>query len=182
MGFGNARYRRVQLIAARTVARNLPRPLTGLLTGALIVAAAIAAPAARAACSADTVTVQGDFGRVQFSVDVADDPDERARGLMFVERLGRFEGMLFVYETPRRASFWMRNTLIPLDMLFAGADGTITLIHPDAVPLDETSIMGGDDVQYVLEINGGLAARLGIEAGAVMQHPAIGPDAALPCP
>ena len=101
---------------------------------------------------------------------------------MFVEQMGQFEGMLFVYETPQRASFWMRNTLIPLDMLFAGADGTITRIHENAIPLDETPIPGGTEVQFVLEINGGLSARLGIEEGAVMQHPAIGADAALPCP
>jgi uncharacterized membrane protein (UPF0127 family) len=75
----------------------------------------------------------------------------------------------------------MRNTLIPLDMLFADPTGRITRIHPKAVPLDETTIDGGEGVQYVLEINGGLATRLGIAEGDVMQHPMFGPEAAAPC-
>ena len=132
-------------------------------------------------CAEDHVTVIGDFGRARFSVAIADDEAERAQGLMNVPEMPTMTGMLFVYEAPRPASFWMRNTLIPLDMLFAGADGTILNVHPRAVPLDETPIFGGDAVQYVLEINGGLAARLGIEAGDVLQHPAIGPEAAAPC-
>lgn len=151
---------------------------SALTAGAFL---ALAAPA-HSECRDDLVNIEGEFGRVRFTIDVADDSEERARGLMFVEQMGQFEGMLFVYETPQRASFWMRNTLIPLDMLFAGADGTITRIHENAIPLDETPIPGGTEVQFVLEINGGLSARLGIEEGAVMQHPAIGADAALPCP
>jgi len=134
-----------------------------------------------AACSADRVTVLGDFGRANFTVTVADDNAERSRGLMFVEDMPTMTGMLFIYETPRRASFWMRNTLIPLDMLFADPTGVITRVHENAVPLDETSIDGGEGVQYVLEINGGMAARLGIEEGDVMQHPAFGATAAAPC-
>ncbi|NCO88091.1 MAG: DUF192 domain-containing protein [Rhodobacterales bacterium] len=135
----------------------------------------------RAQCSDTRVTVQGDWGRANFTVQVADDNAERAQGLMFVEEMPRMEGMLFVYERPQRAAFWMRNTLIPLDMLFADATGTIVTVHANAAPLDETPIPGGDGIQFVLEINGGLAARLGIAPGDLMQHPAIGPAAALPC-
>jgi uncharacterized protein len=127
------------------------------------------------------VTVQGDWGVARFRVTVADDPAERAQGLMFVESMPTMSGMLFVYEAPSRASFWMENTLIPLDMIFADATGRIVTVHPDAVPLDRTAIPGGDAIQYVLEINGGLAARLGIVPGDLMQHPSIGPDASLPC-
>jgi uncharacterized membrane protein (UPF0127 family) len=152
-----------------------------LRTGAVAAAAMVWAGAALATCSEDRVTVTGDFGRANFSVTVADDNAERSRGLMFVEEMPTMTGMLFVYETPRRASFWMRNTLIPLDMLFADPTGRITRIHENAVPLDETSIDGGEGVQFVLEINGGLAARLGIEEGDVMQHPAFGEVAAAPC-
>ena len=151
---------------------------------ALIAALAICTPlpaVAQAACAEDRVTVIGEFGQARFTVDVADDDAERAQGLMNVPEMPTLTGMLFVYEAPRPASFWMRNTLIPLDMLFAGADGTITKVHPRAVPLDETPIFGGEAVQFVLEINGGLAARLGIEAGDVLQHPAIGEGAAAPC-
>lgn len=115
-------------------------------------------------------------------MSVADTPEERNRGLMFVDEMSMGTGMLFVYDTPSFASFWMRNTLIPLDMLFAGPDGTVTRIHANAVPLDETPIAGGENVQFVLEINGGLAARLGIEEGAILQHPAIPQEtAARPC-
>lgn len=137
--------------------------------------------AAMAACAADRVLVKGEWGQASFKVTLADTPDLRSRGLMFVDQMGTLEGMLFVYETPQRATFWMRNTLIPLDMLFTSSDGTILTVHENAVPLDETTIDGGSGVQFVLEINGGMASRLGIEPGDVMQHPAIGPNAALPC-
>ena len=101
---------------------------------------------------------------------------------MFVEEMPLSEGMLFVYDSPRPVAFWMRNTLIPLDMVFIGADGTVRNIHENAQPLDETSIFGGDDIQFVLEINGGLSARLGLEPGTVVQHPSIDPEiAAFPC-
>jgi uncharacterized membrane protein (UPF0127 family) len=153
---------------------------------ALALASALAAwsapVGAAAQCSPDRVTLKGGFGQANFTVDIADDPQERAQGLQGVESMPTLQGMLFVYDAPGPASFWMENTLIPLDMLFAGADGTITAIHENARPLDRTPIPGGDAVQYVLEINGGLARRLGIEVGDVMQHPAIGPGAALPCP
>ena len=134
------------------------------------------------ACSDDRVTVSGDWGHANFSVTIADTGPERAQGLMNVPAMPLMTGMLFVYDSPHRASFWMRNTLIPLDMLFAGPDGTILSIHANANPLDDTSIPGGDGIQYVLEINGGLAARLGVEVGDVLQHPSIGPIAAMPCP
>ena len=133
------------------------------------------------ACAADQVTVIGAFGEAKFKVGVADTPEERGQGLMFVEAMPRFKGMLFIYESPRHATFWMRNTLIPLDMLFALEDGTIATIHENAIPLDETTIDGGQDIQYVLEINGGMSATLGIAVGDVLQHPSIGEKAAEPC-
>lgn len=150
---------------------------------AALAAVAFCVPAGKALadCSPDRVTVMGDFGRAAFAVTVADEAPERSRGLMFVEEMPTMAGMLFVYPGPQRASFWMRNTLIPLDMLFADPAGRITRIHTNAVPRDETPIDGGEGVQFVLEINGGLADRLGIEEGDVMQHPAFGPGAAAPC-
>jgi hypothetical protein len=148
---------------------------------AALAASMLAAPALAAECSPDRVTILGDFGQASFTVRVADDNRERGQGLMNVEEMGTLEGMLFVYDKPGSPAFWMENTLIPLDMLFAAPDGTITQIHDNAVPLDRTPIPGGDGVQFVLEVNGGLAGRLGIEVGDVMQHPAIGPDAAAPC-
>ena len=142
---------------------------------------AVCAGSVHAACADDLVTVKGDFGLARFTVSLADEPQERSQGLMFVEEMGTLEGMLFVYEQPQHATFWMRNTLIPLDMLFVAPDGEITNIHANAVPLDETIIDGGTGVQAVLEINGGLAARFGIAEGDILQHPSFGADALLPC-
>lgn len=101
---------------------------------------------------------------------------------MFRESLGRYAGMLFIYERPIAAAFWMKNTLIPLDMIFVGPKGIVQKVHANAVPGSLETIPGGDNILAVLEINGGLAARLGIRTGAQMRHPAFGPDAAWPCP
>lgn len=152
----------------------------GLLGTALGVALAVVVPAgaAMAACSADRVEIRGDFGTVRFRVDVADTPETRARGLMHVESMPRFSGMLFVYERPQPVSFWMENTLIPLDMIFADASGTVQRIHENAIPLDRTGIPGGQDIQFVLEINGGLSAELGLAPGDELRHPSIAPEAA----
>ena len=125
--------------------------------------------------------MRGTFGQVRFNVEVADDAFERSKGLMHREDLPTSSGMLFVYSRPQRAVFWMKNTPLPLDMIFADAQGVITHIHENAIPFDETGIDGGDGVQYVLEINGGLSGRLGLKVGDALRHPAIGPDAAWPC-
>ena len=137
---------------------------------------------AQAACSGDVVTLKGPRGQARFSVEVADTDAERARGLMFVERLPSSAGMLFIYDRPGPARFWMKNTLIPLDMIFADATGLVRHVHENAIPHDESMIFGGDGILAVLEVNGGLARRLGIGPGTVMQHPAFaaGP-AAWPC-
>ncbi len=134
-----------------------------------------------AACADNKVTIIGDWGQANFTVEIADDYQERARGLMFVEQMPTLSGMLFIYEEPQPVSFWMKNTLIPLDMIFTAPDGEILSIHENAVPGDLTPIPGGDGVQMVLEINGGLSARLGISVGDVMQHPSFGADAIRPC-
>lgn len=126
------------------------------------------------ACPTDRVTITGSFGMAAFNVDVAADDETRARGLMHVESMPLSKGMLFVYQRPQRMSFWMRNTLIELDMLFLDGSGVIRHIHHRAQPLDETPISGGEDLLLgVLEINGGLARRLGIQTGDVLRHPAF---------
>ncbi|RVT81587.1 DUF192 domain-containing protein [Rhodobacteraceae bacterium CCMM004] len=138
---------------------------------------------ASAACRDDRVDLRGDWGQARFSVELADEPRERARGLMFRESLPRGAGMLFVYELPQRATFWMENTLIPLDMIFVDARGVVTRVHPEAQPLDRTTIDGGDGVLAVLEINGGLAAVYGIGPGTHLRHPAFDEGLAVwPCP
>jgi uncharacterized membrane protein (UPF0127 family) len=133
-------------------------------------------------CRDDTVFLRGDWGQARFSVEVADDGPERARGLMHRDSMAQSAGMLFVYERPQTLSFWMRNTLIELDMLFVDATGVVRHIHHRAQPLDETPIIGGKDLTHVLEINGGLAQRLGISAGSVLRHPSFSAALAVwPC-
>ncbi|MGC1505628.1 MAG: DUF192 domain-containing protein [Sulfitobacter sp.] len=128
--------------------------------------------AAAAECRSDSVDLKGTWGTARFTVEVADDPAEQAQGLMHRISMPMGSGMYFINERPRSTSFWMRNTLIPLDMLFIDAQGVVKHIHHNAVPLDETPIPGGKDILTVLEINGGLAARLGIEVGSFVRHPA----------
>ncbi len=140
------------------------------------------AGAATAACSPNRVTLSGEKGEVSFSVEIADDAAERGQGLMFRESMPMSSGMLFVYEEPKSVAFWMKNTLIPLDMIFLNEQGVVEKVHENAVPGDLTPIPGGDNILVVLEINGGLARRLGIEAGTKMRHEVFDPAiAALPC-
>lgn len=157
--------------------------MTGWRGGLVLLCAALAsAAAAEAPCSPDRVDLRWPGGRENFAVELADTPESRAQGLMFRAELAPAAGMLFVYETPRRAQFWMKNTLIALDMIFADATGRVTRVHADAVPGDLTVIDGGEGVALVLEINAGLAAKLGLAPGAELRHPAIAPaTAAWPC-
>ena len=89
---------------------------------------------------------------------------------MFRKTLARGAGMLFVYDHPTTAAFWMKNTYIPLDIIFVDETGTVTSVHSDAKPLDLTPIPGGDQVFSVLEINAGLARDYGIKAGTQLRH------------
>lgn len=123
-----------------------------------------------AACAPGTLELKGPRGIARFSIELADTDASRMQGLMFRERLAVSAGMLFVYERPGLPAFWMRNTLIPLDMIFADATGTVQHVHENAVPHDETPIPGPAGTLAVLEINGGLARRLGIGPGTVMRH------------
>lgn len=147
------------------------------LAGALL----LAAGTVQAACRADQVDLRGGFGEMRFAVEVADDARERAQGLMHREQLGTYAGMLFVYEYPQTVAFWMKNTLIPLDMIFLDAQGRVAHIHHRAVPGDLTPIPGGNGILAVLEINGGLSERFGIKPGDVMRHPAFAQDPLWPC-
>lgn len=134
-----------------------------------------------AACAQDQVTLKGDWGQARFTVEVADDPVERGQGLMHRVSMPSGAGMLFVFERPQSVSFWMKNTLISLDMIFMDARGVVRHVHENAVPGDLTAIPGGDNIQFVLEINGGLSQRMGIGPGSLLQHPSVGKNAAFEC-
>lgn len=127
-------------------------------------------PALSDECRPDLVSLRGDWGKASFVVEIADDEAERSQGLMHRQHLPQRAGMLFVYPEPQPASFWMKNTLIPLDILFLDQTGVVTTIHANAIPQDLTPLPGGDEVFAVLEINGGLAARYGISIGTEMRH------------
>ncbi|MEX0349562.1 MAG: DUF192 domain-containing protein [Paracoccaceae bacterium] len=141
-----------------------------------------ASPALAEACRHDVVQLRSSGSELRFQVELADTPQTRSRGLMFRESMSPRAGMLFVYEQPQRASFWMKNTLIPLDMIFVDPTGTVTHVHHQAIPGDLTPIEGGTGVLSVLEINGGLAKKYGIAPGSVLRHEIFseGP-AAWPC-
>ena len=110
------------------------------------------------------LTIHSASGVHRFTVEVAATPEQQERGLMFRRSLAPDRGMIFPYSPPQLVGFWMRNTLIPLDMVFIRADGRIARVAT-AKPLDETVVPGGEPVVAVLEIAGGRAAQLGIVAG-----------------
>ena len=142
---------------------------------------ALSVASAALACSEDRVALRGDWGKATFTVEIADDAEERAEGLMFREAMPQSAGMLFLYERPQPVAFWMKNTLIPLDMIFVDQTGTVQHVHENAIPGDLTGIPGGDNIIAVLEINGGLSETFGIEAGSQMQHPLFQDGAVWPC-
>ncbi|OFW98188.1 MAG: hypothetical protein A3D94_19240 [Alphaproteobacteria bacterium RIFCSPHIGHO2_12_FULL_66_14] len=112
--------------------------------------------------------------QLTFEVDLATNDAERSHGLMFRKSLGPYEGMLFDFHQEQPVTFWMKNTLIPLDMIFIAADGTIRHIHSNAVPLSTDTIPSKFPVRGVLEINGGNAKLLGLKPGDKVKHPIFG--------
>ena len=130
------------------------------------------AGSAGADCAPDAVELRTAGGSVvRFSVELADDEAERALGLMNRQRMASSAGMLFAYQAPRHAYFWMKNTLIPLDIIFVRNDATIARIEANAAPLSLDPIPAGEPVAAVLELAGGRAAELGITPGARVEWP-----------
>ena len=117
------------------------------------------------------LTIMSGDERHAFTVEVADDREEISYGLMDRETLGLDQGMLFDFNPPYEPSMYMKNTLIPLDMLFIASDGRIEMIARNAVPGSLRTISPGLAVRGVLEINGGQAAELGVQPGDIIVHP-----------
>jgi uncharacterized membrane protein (UPF0127 family) len=111
--------------------------------------------------------------QLKFDVWIADTTPRRAQGLMFVKSLAPMRGMLFVYPQPRVVSMWMKNTLIPLDMLFVAGDGRIIRIAQRTQPHSLEQITSMGPVVAVIELAAGEAARLGIATGARVRHPTL---------
>ncbi len=100
-----------------------------------------------------------------FNVEFAESPEQQAKGLMFRREMGSDEGMIFPFNPPRPASFWMKNTVIPLDIIFIGTDHRILNIEADAAPYSESPRLSRGKAAAVLELNGGRAAELGLGPG-----------------
>jgi uncharacterized membrane protein (UPF0127 family) len=122
----------------------------------------------------NTVEIASKSGVHVFTVEVADTEPARERGLMFRKELPGGQGMLFDFHRDQQVGFWMKNTLIPLDMLFIDRRGRIVNIAHSAKPLSEEVIMSEGQVRAVLEVAGGTAHRLGIEAGDRAYNPIFG--------
>ncbi len=158
--------------------------MRGLTTGLLMLIAAAAwadepAPAlSPAGLELDEVIVRTEGGaELRFTVELALTRDQQRQGLMFREEMAMDEGMLFLFGTAQPRSFWMRNTLISLDMLFIAPDGRILNIAEQTVPETDDSHPSAGAASAVLEINGGLSALLGISAGDWVLHEAFETDA-----
>ena len=125
------------------------------------------------ASDSDTVVIESDGGRHRFAVEIADTPARHARGLMFRRALPRDAGMLFIYDAEATVTMWMKNTYLPLDMLFIAADGRIINIVERTVPLSTQFISSRGPALAVLEVNGGTASRLAIAVGDRVRHRAF---------
>jgi len=122
----------------------------------------------------DTLVIQRANGRDQFNIWLADTPDQQQQGLMWIQQLPADYGMLFLLPEPRGMSMWMKNTYVPLDMVFFDSKGRILRIHENAVPLSEAIINSGVQVAGVLEILAGEAKRRGMQVGDRLLHPRLG--------
>ena len=119
----------------------------------------------------ETLTLVTSAGERKIDIEVARTGDEQAKGLMFRTTLADTSGMLFPYDPPREITMWMRNTYIPLDMVFIRADGIVHRIEVRAEPLSETVIASGGTMAAVLELAGGAAERLGLKPGDRVIYP-----------
>ncbi len=152
------------------------RVLLAALGVALAACATPSQPQARhAAAHVEKLEIRTASGRtVHFSVEVVDSEATRERGLMFRKSMAPNAGMLFDFVRPQQVSFWMKNTYIPLDMLFIAQDGAILNIAERTTPFSETPVPSAGPIRGVLEINGGRSAELGIAPGDKVRHRIFG--------
>jgi uncharacterized membrane protein (UPF0127 family) len=144
-------------------------PLAGLVLATLLTAAGLAQacekpPQPRLPTGSLTISAGGG-ARHRFTVEVARGAEEQSCGLMLRQRMGQDEGMIFLNDPPRPVAFWMKNTVLPLDLVFILADGRIAQISENATPFSEATIESRYPVAIVLELLAGTARRLGLHAG-----------------
>ncbi len=144
----------------------------GIAGGTTLPSRALAqAPAQPAESALEGLTIVTSSGPHKFQVEVMRTDEERARGLMFRRFMPADRGMLFDFKREEQVAMWMKNTYIPLDMLFIDRSGKIVNIARNAEPLSERIIPSGAPTYAVLELNGGVAQKLGMKAGDMVQHP-----------
>ncbi len=154
-----------------TTNRMARRSLLGLMVSVLLLMV-LAHPSATHAATLrqEPLEITTAKATIKFTVEIADTEETRNRGMMYRKSLAPDKGMLFDFKTPREAAFWMRNTLIPLDIIFITQDGRILTIARNAVPHSEVPIPSGGAIRGVLELAGGRAAQLGIYPGDRVKH------------
>ena len=163
------------------MAENIYKNMGLVIVGAVILAFGIVLLSAqtqsqnqRPHYARSTLVITGQGGKQNsFNVEIANSEPEQSYGLMFVKSLGDDQGMIFPYHPPREVAFWMKNTLIPLDMLFVRPDGTICRIVAMAKPQDLTPIPSQEPVIAVIEINGGAARKKNINVGDKVESPML---------
>jgi uncharacterized membrane protein (UPF0127 family) len=148
----------------------------GVVAALLWIGLLASAARAQEVGATEAVVVQTGAGVVELSLEVADDGAERARGLMFRRSLPDKGGMLFDFGAEQPVYMWMRNTYLPLDMLFLDGDGRIVHIARETKPLSEDTITAGRPVRGVIEIAGGKAAKLGIAVGDLVSRRLFAPE------
>lgn len=149
----------------------MTRPVTHLFALLVLLFAAGAVAQYSVTFESSKLVIAGQSGRHEFDVELAVNPDQRAQGLMYRRMMAADVGMLFDFGArPQRASMWMKNTFIPLDMLFITGDGRIESIVERTVPHSLETVSSRGPVRAVLELNGGTVARLGIAPGDRVEH------------
>jgi len=138
----------------------VPAVLTGAPAGALA-----------AELKVEAMVIETASGPHSFQTEIADSDPTRARGLMYRRHMAGDHAMLFVWDAPIEAAMWMKNTYIPLDMLFVAGDGRVVYIAANTKPESLDVISAGRPVKAVIELAGGVAARLGIKPGDRVRHP-----------
>ncbi len=130
-------------------------------------------PAVGEASDRSSLDIVTETGTHRFDVELALTGQQRSVGLMFRESMDETAGMLFRFDRTQRAMMWMKNTLIPLDMIFIRADGTVADLHRNAEPHSEALIQSSEPVLYVLELNAGVADKIALKPGNRIVHPII---------
>lgn len=155
-------------LSANTPALPARPPAAGLPLDAFLPAAAPAADA--------TVELVTAGGRHPFTVEIADTIEARSRGLMFRDSMAPDHGMLFDFGFDQDVAFWMKNTILSLDMVFVRGDGTVVSIAPATTPFSLEPVPSGAPVRFVLEVVAGTAARIGLKPGDKLAHPRVRPQ------